>query len=38
MERRGGDSNGEPCAWCCQEELAHGEGQWAIAIAAVPGA
>jgi hypothetical protein len=33
--RRGGDGNGEPCARCCWEELACGEGQWAIAITAV---
>ncbi len=32
---RGGDVNGEPCAWRCWEELAHGEGQQAIAIAAM---
>jgi len=33
--RRGGDGNGEHCARCCWEELACGEGRWAIAITAV---
>jgi hypothetical protein len=26
-ERRGGTAMGEPHAWCCQEELAPGEGR-----------
>jgi hypothetical protein len=35
MKRRGGDGNGEPCAWHRQEKLSRGEGRQAIAIAAV---
>jgi hypothetical protein len=34
-EKRGGNVDGEPCAWRCWEELADGEGRRAIAIAAV---
>jgi hypothetical protein len=37
-ERRGKDGDGEPCAWCCWEELVRGEGRRAIAAVAMASA